>query len=100
MLCRATLGRQQGAGWLVTTARQRLDVVLSGDPNFRQLEPHRQVSARTRTSATSRLSVGASTRARRLELFISERLRRVELRRPTCGQIRGSQRESDQTGNG
>ena len=60
---------------------------LFGDPDFRQLEPHRQISARTRTSATSRMSVGASTLAPRLELFISERLRRIELRRPTCGQI-------------
>jgi hypothetical protein len=34
--------------------------------------------------------------APRLELFISERSRRIELRRPTCGQIRGSQRDSDQ----
>jgi DNA invertase Pin-like site-specific DNA recombinase len=30
-----------------------------------------------------------------LELFISQRLRRIELRRPTCGQIRRSQRDSD-----
>ena len=50
MLCRATLGRQQGAGWLVTTARQRLDVVLSGEPNLRQLEPDRGLVAATERS--------------------------------------------------
>jgi hypothetical protein len=32
----------------------------AGDPNARQLEPHRHTSARTRTAAPSRLSVGAS----------------------------------------
>ena len=42
---------------------QSKSFVLSGDPNLRQLEPHRQISARPRTSATSRMSVGVNSRS-------------------------------------
>src|SRR4051794_37822727 len=62
------------------------------------LRPFRRKFERFLGSRWPTPTPGASTLAPRLELFISERLRRIELRRPTCGQIRGSQRDSDQNG--
>jgi GNAT superfamily N-acetyltransferase len=90
------VGTWAAAEWAIRFYERHGFRLVSTEEKDRLLQTYWSIPVRQQ--GTSVVLVRPGVNAPRLESFISEGLGRIELRRPTCGQIRGRQRDSDQNG--